>query len=53
MARLLHYLGGVVELSDVVRATAGPVVADRYWASPLAALEAEGAVTVELVDRVG
>jgi thymidylate kinase len=53
VSRLRYYLAGVVELSDVVGATGGPVVADRYWASPLAALEAEGAVTVELVDRVG
>jgi thymidylate kinase len=52
LARVLHYLAAIAELSDRVVASGGSVLCDRYWASPLAALEAEGALPVDVIDRI-
>ncbi|CAN5397753.1 MAG: hypothetical protein ACR2JP_06515 [Acidimicrobiia bacterium] len=52
VARLLYYLAGIADLSDAVSATPGAVVCDRYWASPLAALEAGGDLPTGVIDRV-
>ncbi len=44
LPRLLYYLGGIAQLHGVVAQQRGPFVCDRYYASPLAMLLAEGAV---------
>ena len=49
--RLVYYLGGILHLSSLVdeAMTTGPVVCDRYAASPLGAVIADGEPTEEEV----
>jgi UMP-CMP kinase 2 len=53
-ARLLYYLAATVHLGDLVRKALqdGPVVCDRYAASPVSLLLAEGAVDELTIERL-
>ena len=50
--RLVYYLAGITHMSDEIAATSGPVVCDRYFASPLAMLAAEGTLSMDDVLEV-
>ncbi len=52
LARLLYYLAGIADLSDTVAAASDGVVCDRYWASPLTALESGGDLPIDVIDRL-
>lgn len=45
LPRLVYYLAGAAHLSDDVAGAKGPIVCDRYFASPLAQMLAEGTLS--------
>lgn len=49
LPRLVYYLAGAAHLSEEIAATPGPIVCDRYFASPLAQMLAEGTLSADVV----
>ncbi len=52
LTRLQKYLDAVEELSERCRSASGTVIVDRYFASPIAMLEAEGNIDAADLSKV-